>query len=138
MDTQPTLRDDVLVLQRQQRETRVEIAILHERQRRLRGWIARNVISPTSGPTAQMSHTSTATTAASPTTADALIPSSRASWLQLAKEHLPKIVGWVLERYLLPMLVSFALTGWAIVRRHGEEILAWIAGWWQWLAMHLV
>lgn len=134
MPTPPTLHPAVLALQQQQLETQSHIAILYARQRHLRDWIARNATLSTYGPIAPTRPTSTAATASSPTTASASTPPSRASWLKLAKEYLPRIVAWLAEKYLLPILISVAMTSWAVMRRYGEAILAWAAGWWHWLA----
>lgn len=117
------------------RDAKRRIAAVEGRQVRfMRMWIATSMTSPTSTPTGPIGPTSTAATAASPTTATASTPASKASWLGHAKEYLPKLVGYVAERYLLPMLFSAALTGWALVKRYGEAIWGWQAGWWVWLA----
>ncbi len=113
-------------------EQRVE-----QRQLRfMRVWIATHLTSATSTPTAPTPPSSTATSAASPTTALASTRFSLASLWRHAREHMPKLLGWVLEKalqYLLPLLVSLCLAGWALLRRSGIAVADWFAGWWHWL-----
>jgi hypothetical protein len=108
-------------------------AIEHKQLRFMRMWIATHLTSSTSTPTGQTGPTSTATTANSPTTARASRRLSPASIWRHARQHMPKLLGWLLEKaaqYLLPVLVSGAMAGWAFMRRYGEALWDWCAGWW--------
>ncbi len=108
----------------EQRQDLVE----HRQQRFMKLWIASNLTSSTSGPIAPTSPTSTDTTTKEPTASPPII--------RHGLRYLPKIAGWLAERFLaviLPWLLPFLGGLWALGWERLQALWAYVVHSWRWL-----
>lgn len=95
-------------------------------------WTKHALNLPTSGPTAQISPTSTGI---SPRPQSPTTTAPTAS--PLHRTLLKKIGGWLIDRavsWLLHIVAPIALSALALGRDRLDALWQWANGWWQWLA----
>jgi len=112
-------------------------AIEARQNRFMRQWIATHLTSATYTQIGQTPPISTVTSVASPTTANASTRPSRGSLFH-AKEHIPRVLGWLAEKilpyvwaYLLPLLVA----AWGLVYGYGAKLWQYLLGLSHWLRL---